>query len=169
MSLLDDRHKRILKKVNLSNLPFKLKENDFRSFVSQTTTTFLKVFKLREEHDSLKWCFSTIKKGKVFLKIFEYNYLGKKMYKEELAKSLPEYSYKTIANIIDEGVERGYFIELNPRLQKVKDAKVKNLRPSEEVAAAFINWYIKVLSSFYDLIKSKKIKLKVELNPKSNI
>ena len=156
MSPLDDRHKRILKKVDLNDLPFKLKESDFRSFISEITSTFIKIFKSREDHDSLKWCFSTVKKGKVFLKIFEYNYLGKKMYKEELAKSLPEYSYKTIANIIDEGVERGYFIELKPRLQSLNDAKVKNLRPSEEVAAAFINWYIKVLSSFNNLIKSKK-------------
>jgi hypothetical protein len=78
------------------------------------------------------------------------------MYKEELSKSLPEYSYKTIANIVDEGLEKGFYVELKPRVQNIKDAKIKNLRPSEEVASAFINWYIKIINSFDGLIKKNK-------------
>ena len=78
------------------------------------------------------------------------------MYKEELSKSLPEYSYKTIANIVDEGLEKGFYVELKPRVQNIKDAKIKNLRPSEEVASAFINWYIKIINSFNNLIKKNK-------------
>ena len=156
MGILEDRHKRIIKKVNLAKLPFKVSENKFREFATETTKIFISIFKAREDNESLKWCFSTVKKGKVFLKIFESNYDGTKMYKEELSKSLPEYSYKTIANIVDEGIEKGYFVELKPRVQNIKDAKIKNLRPSEEVASAFINWYIKIINSFGALIKKNK-------------
>ena len=155
MQSLNERHKRIVKKVYLNKLPFKVSENQFREFVATTTHIFLDVFREKEKNKGLKWCFSTIKKAKVFLKIFESNYLGTKMYKEKLSKSLPEYSYKTIANIIDEGIEKGFFVELQPRLQNINDKKIKNLRPSEEIASAFINWYIKIISNIDKLIKKK--------------
>jgi|TARA_B110000967_G_scaffold130425_1_gene133256 hypothetical protein len=156
MKFLEERHKRIIKKVNLDKLPFKIREVKFRTFVTETTRAFSSILKSRESNEALKWCFSTVKKGKVFIKIFESNYEGTKMYKEELSKSLPEYSYKTIANIVDEGMEKGYFVELRPRTQTINDAKIKNLRPSEDVASAFINWYIEAINSFNSLIKNNK-------------
>jgi len=156
MPSLDDRHKRIIKKVNKEKLPFKILDTNFRDFASFTTSTLLHIFKKREENVSLKWCFSTVKKGKVFLKIFENNYLGKKMYKEELAKQLPEYSYKTIAAIVDEGVKKGIYVLLKPRVQSLIDSKIKNLRPSEEVAASFLNWYIEIINSIISITKKYK-------------
>ena len=38
----------------------------------------------------------------------------KKVYRSKL----PEYSYKTIAQIIDEGLEKGFFIKMPARIQK---------------------------------------------------
>ena len=57
-----------------------------------------------------------MKKLKIFLIIFEANELGKEIYKEHIANQLPEYSYKTVASIIDVGLKKGYFIKLPPRV-----------------------------------------------------
>ena len=78
------------------------------------------------------------------------------MYKEELAKQLPEYSYKTIAAIVDEGVKKGIYVELRPRVQNLIDSKIKNLRPSEDVAASFLNWYIEIINSINSITKKYK-------------
>ena len=153
MKFLEERHKRIIKKVNLDKLPFKITEGKFRAFATETTKAFSSILKSRESHEALKWCFSTVKKGKVFIKIFESNYEGTKMYKEELSKSLPEYSYKTIAQIVDEGIEKKIFINLEARKKRKTDSKIRNIRPSEEVIIEFINQQIDLLCS---IMKFKK-------------
>ena len=67
---------------------------------------------------------------------------------------MPEYSYKTIATIVDEGVEKGYYVPLDPLTNKVvKDKKIKNIRPSEEIVTAFLNWNIRRISTVSKIIK----------------
>ena len=102
---------------------------------------------LQQGKPSIKWCFSTIKKYKVFLIVFEANELGEEMYKEKISSMLPEYSYKTVAQIVDDGVKKNFFIKLNARAKTTKDQKIRNVRPSEEVIIEFINWKIDLLSS----------------------
>ena len=88
-----------------------------------------------------------------FLLIFEANELGEEIYKESISSKLPEYSYKTIAQIIDDGLKKGYFIKLAPRTKISTDAKIRNIRPSEELVIEFINWNIDLLSTFSNLSK----------------
>ena len=102
----------------------------------------------------MKWCLSTVKKAKVFVIIYQANENGKAIYKEEIAKQLPEYSYKTIATIIDEGIAKSFYISLDPVENKVSDKKIKNIRPSLEVITAFYNWNIDRISRITDIIKS---------------
>jgi hypothetical protein len=104
------------------------------------------LFKYKEEEYAMKWCLSTEKRMKVFLLIFESNQLGKEIYKEKIANKLSEYSYKTVAQIIDEGIDKNFFVNLPPRAHIVKDAKVRNIRPSEELVIEFINWHIDIIS-----------------------
>ena len=59
---------------------------------------------------------------------------------------MPEYSYKTIAQIIDEGIAKGFFLKLAPR-EKMKDLKIRNIRPSEELVVEFINWNIDLVAT----------------------
>ena len=100
-----------------------------------------------EDKSDLKWVFSSIKKYKVFLVIFEANELGIEIYKEKISSQLPEYSYKTIAQIIDEGVSRNFFLKLKARACQSKDLKIRNVRPSEDLIIEFVNWKIELLSS----------------------
>ena len=69
------------------------------------------------------------------------------MYKEKISSKLPEYSYKTVAQIVDDGISKNFFIKLNARAKTTKDLKIRNVRPSEEVIIEFINWKIDLLSS----------------------
>ena len=147
------RENNILKGINLSKLPFKILDKDLFSFTKELSFNLKKIFSLSSQKESIKWCFSSQKKIKVFLIIFDANENLKSIYKEEVAKKLPEYSYKTIANIIDEGIDKGYYKKLAPRNNVIKDLKIRNIRPSEELVVDFMNWNIDLISTIAEFQK----------------
>ena len=155
-----DRVDEIFKKVNSEKLPFKIDAKKLNELGLDIADDLVLVLKGIGICPALKWCLSTVKKAKVFTLIYQANELGLPIYKEEIAKKLPEYSYKTIATIIDEGIQKGYYISLNPfessEDKKILDKKVKNIRPSLELIASFYNWNIDRISRISDLIKKYK-------------
>ena len=151
------RENNILNGVNLAKLPFKILDKDIFSFTKELSLNLKKIFSLSGQKESIKWCFSSQKKLKVFLIIFDANENVKSIYKEEISKKLPEYSYKTIATIVDEGLSKGYFVNLKSSdIDKIEDKKIHNIRPSEVLITDFINWNIDaicVLRDYCDLNK----------------
>jgi hypothetical protein len=150
------REKRIVKLLNLNKLPFKIDADKFCNMYVGMMEDLKDSFSYQTNKPGMKWCLSTIKKFKVFLLIFESNEYGTEIYKENISNKLPEYSYKTVAQIVDEGVLNGYFIKMEPRIKKSKDLKIRNIRPSEEITAEFINWNIDIISAILKF--SKKLK-----------
>jgi len=140
------RAERITSKLNLKKLPFKISKENFCSRYAEMFKEITPLFKYKEGEYAMKWCLSTKKRMKVFLLIFEANQLEKEIYKEKISNKLPEYSYKTIALIIDEGIAKKFFVNLPPRAYIVKDEKVRNIRPSENLVIEFINWHIDLIS-----------------------
>ena len=147
------RDKKILSSLNLEKLPYKLEGDAFKTLGSEVSSFIHFVFEMRKKTESLNWCFTNIKRVKVFLQIFHANESGSEIYKEEIAKNIPEYSYKTIAKIIDDGIEKGYFVLLSSAGVQGKDGKVKNIRPSEELVTAFLNLSIEIIA----YINTKKV------------
>ena len=147
------RTKRIISKLNLKKLPFKITEEQFCSSYTEMFRELTPLFKYEPHEYAMKWCLSTEKRMRVFLLIFEANELGEEIYKESISSKLPEYSYKTIAQIIDDGLKKGYFIKSAPRTKISTDAKIRNIRPSEELVIEFINWNIDLLSTFSNFSK----------------
>ena len=147
------RQKNIISKLNLDKLPFNIPPEKMCDLNLEMARHSKMVLKYEEDKSGLKWVFSSIKKYKVFLVIFEANELGNEIYKEKISSKLPEYSYKTIAQIIDEGISKNFFLNLRARLCKSKDLKIRNVRPSEDIIIEFVNWKIDLLSS---LMKFKK-------------
>ena len=147
------RTKRIISKLNLKKIPFKITEEQFCSSYTEMFRELTPLFKYEPHEYAMKWCLSTEKRMRVFLLIFEANELGEEIYKESISSKLPEYSYKTIAQIIDDGLKKGYFIKLAPRTKISTDAKIRNIRPSEELVIEFVNWNIDLLSTFSDFLK----------------
>ena len=140
------REKRISDKLSLYKLPYNLKNNSFKSLGLGISNFIHYVFSMQKKTESLKWCFKNIKRVKIFLQIFHANESGKEIYKEEIAKNIPEYSYKTIAKIIDDGIQSGHFELLTPDGMKGRDNKIKNIRPSEELIIDFLNISIDVIA-----------------------
>jgi len=149
------REKRILSKLKLDKLPQLLQDGTFKTLGAEVSNFIHHVFSERVKSASLNWCFTNMKRAKIFLKIFHANEMGTEIYKEEIAKNIPEYSYKTISKIIDEGLAKGYYILLEPDSSiSGKDGKIKNIRPSEELIVDFLNLSISIIS----YIDKKKIK-----------
>ena len=150
------REKRILKRLNLKELPFEVSLDEFCGKYIEMISDLKESFIFGSEKPGMQWCLSTIKRFKVFLLIFEANELGFEIYKESISSKLPEYSYKTIAQIIDEGLEKGFFIKMSARIQKKHDLKIRNIRPSEDLTVEFINSNINMISSFIKFLEKHK-------------
>ena len=151
---------KIFKKVNVDKLPFKISPEKLNELGIDIADDLKNVFNGINMCPALKWCLSTVKKAKVFTLIYEANEHGLPIYKEEIAKKLPEYSYKTIATIIDGGTQKGYYVPLKAHdsigEKKNLDKKIKNIRLSKEVTNAFLNWNIDRISSLAKVIKKYK-------------
>ena len=147
------RQKNIISKLNLKKLPFNISPDKICDLNIEMARHSRSVLKYQEDKPGIKWCFSSIKKLKVFLIIFESNELGEEIYKEKISSRLPEYSYKTIAQIVDDGIKGNFFIKLEARRSKNRDLKIRNVRPSEDLIVEFVNWKIELLNS---VMKFKK-------------
>jgi len=141
------RDQRILSQLNLKKLPFKITIDNFSTRYIEMFLDLKPLFRYQTGEYAMKWCLSTEKKMKVFLLIFEANEQGREIYKENISSQLPEYSYKTIAQIIDQGIAKGYFVKLAPRRCEMKDSKIRNIRPAENLVVEFMNWNIDLIST----------------------
>ncbi|MDC0619814.1 hypothetical protein OAO81_01940 [Candidatus Pelagibacter ubique] len=148
-----DREKRIISKLNLNKLPFKISSNNFFIIYEKMFQNIKPLFKYKEGEYAMKWCLSTNKRMRVFLVIFEANEEGYEVYKESVASKLPEFSYKTVAQIIDDGMKKGYYLNLPPRTVISTDKKIRNIRPSEELVVQFINWNIDLINNLANFQK----------------
>ena len=151
-----DKLSDVIKRIKLEKLPFKVKEEDYTELSNDIATNLQTIIGSFNHSEGLTWCISTIKKAKVFTLIYQASAQGKEIYKEEIAKKLTEYSYKTIASIVDEGIEKGHYVTSQQDSAKVKDGKIKNIRPSKKVSIDFINWNFNRIIETNKLIKKYK-------------
>ena len=151
-----EREDRIYSKLKLEKLPFRLKRENFKTLGNAVSLAFHEIYNNQVKSDQLKWVFSTVKRFKIFLAIFYANEKGEQVYKEEIAKKIPEYSYKTISKIIDDGHIKGIYIALEPDGDNGTDAKIKNIRPSEELMVDFLNWSIDIYGLLNETIVKNK-------------
>ena len=156
MDKQQQREERIFSKLDLEKLPFKLKQENFKILGNAVSLTFREIYNSQTESQQLRWVFSTVKRFKIFLEIFYANERGLEIYKEEIAKRVPEYSYKTISKIIDDGRAKGIYVPLKPDGESGTDNKIKNIRPSEELMIDFLNWTIHVFELLNNTIKKNK-------------
>ena len=150
------RDERIYSKLNLEKLPFKINNKNFKNLGHAVSLAFKNLNSSQFKSSKLKWCFSTIKRFKIFLEIFYANEEGREIYKEEIAKKIVEYSYKTISKIIDDGHAKGIYINLKPDGETGTDNKIKNIRPSEDLVIDFLNWNIDLIGSVDAIINKNK-------------
>ena len=156
MSKQEEREARIYSKLELEELPFRLKPENFKVLGQSVSVAFREIYSDQIESKNLKWVFSAVKRFKIFLEIFYANERGDEIYKEEIAKKVPEYSYKTISKIIDDGHANGIYVSLKPDGESGTDAKIKNIRPSEELMIDFLNWAINIFKLLNNTVTKNK-------------
>ena len=156
MNTQKEREERIYSKLQLEKLPFKLKKENFKILGNAISLAFHEIYNNQVKSEQLRWVFSTVKRFRIFLTIFYANEKGEEIYKEEIAKKVPEYSYKTISKIIDDGNAKGIYVGLHPDGDSGTDAKIKNIRPSEELMIDFLNWSINIFKLLDDTIEKNK-------------
>tara|TARA_B100000795_G_C22682532_1_gene392321 strand:+ start:267 stop:740 length:474 start_codon:yes stop_codon:yes gene_type:complete len=150
------REDRIYSNLKLDKLPFILERKNFKILGKSVSLAFREIYNEQVESEQLKWVFSTVKRFKIFLQIFYANENGDEIYKEEIAKKVPEYSYKTISKIIDDGHAKGVYVSLEPDGEIGTDAKIKNIRPSEILMTDFLNWSINIFELINSTVKKNK-------------
>jgi virulence-associated protein VapD len=156
MNKQKEREERIYSKLKLEKLPFKLTQDNFKILGNAVSSAFQEIYNIQVKSEQLKWTFSTVKRFKIFLEIFYANEKGEEIYKEEIAKKIPEYSYKTISKIINDGRAKGIYIALKPDGESGTDNKIKNIRPSEELMTDFLNLSINIFSFLDHTITKNK-------------
>ncbi len=156
MNKQKQREERIYSQLNVEKLPFKLKQDNFKILGNAVSLAFHEIYNNQVKSEQLKWVFSTVKRFKIFLAIFYANEKGNEIYKEEIAKKIPEYSYKTISKIIDDGHAKGIYVSLKPDGESGTDNKIKNIRPSEELMVDFLNWSINIFELVDNTVKKNK-------------
>jgi hypothetical protein len=67
------RTKRIISKLNLKKIPFKITEEQFCSSYTEMFMELMPLFRYQPHEYAMKWCLSTEKRMRVFLLIFEAN------------------------------------------------------------------------------------------------
>jgi hypothetical protein len=156
---IKEKREKIIDNLDLSKLPYNLNQDNYEKLGHDISILLTGVFKKQEKRKSLKWCFANVKRIKVFLCIFRFNDSKVEIYKEEIAKQIPEYSYKTIAKIIDEGLEQGFYIShKSVSKDNTRDSKIKNIMLSESLTIDFFNWSIELIGGINKIIKNNSKK-----------
>ena len=77
------RTNRIISKLNLKKLPFKITEEQFCSSYTEMFKELTPLFRYQPNEYAMKWCLSSEKRMRVFFLVFEANELGKEIYKKD--------------------------------------------------------------------------------------
>ena len=77
-------------------------------------------------------------------------------YKEEIIKKLRVYSYKTISNIIDDCLSRGYIKYINNYSTNNTGKKIKKFRPTSILITNYINWTLQHVGILNHELKNLK-------------
>lgn len=114
------------------------------------------------ENDNILKYFTGMQKWRMLSEVISASSKGEIVYKECLSKKL-KCSHKTLTKYIDECIEAGYFVYLDPITGGCKDKRIINIRPSEDTIVAFINWNVSNILSTLDFVK-KHCKINLTFN-----
>ena len=108
--------------------------------------------------------FSGMEKWNLLLEVVRCSSTGEIVYKEKLAKKL-RCSHKTLTKYINEALEGGLFIMLNPISGVIKDKRIVNIRPSEDLIIDFVNYSVQNVVKTLNFVKNHcKIELDFKIN-----
>ena len=148
---------RLIKKVNQDNLNFKIDSEEKLDLIILGVNEFMvKRIDSFTINDCLSYFTQNMKRYRVMVMVMnEYSAKANTTYKEHIAKKLTLYSYKTISNIIDETIEKGYFKYVSNTNKNGKE-KIKKFRPSTTLVSSYINWTLQHVAAINKFLKITK-------------
>ena len=115
------------------------------------------------EYKALK-PFDTHLKNLILNFVLYYSASGEPIYKEKLAKKVNA-SHKTVQKIIDDLIDSGSFIKMQPHSTEINDDRIINIRTSVDVTVAVIDYNVRAIINDMKFISAyTKIKLKFEFD-----
>ena len=148
---------KIKKKIDLTNIKFNLDSEEKLDLLITGVNQFM-VQRLESEkiHESIIYFIQNMKRYRILVSVMqEYSFNANATYKEHIVKKLRVYSYKTISNIIDDAISRGYFKYVN-RLNNNGKEKIKKFRPTSSLVSNYVNWTLQNVSNMNKFLKMTK-------------
>ena len=148
---------RLIKKINQDNLSFKIDSEEKLDLIILGVNEFMvKRIDSFTINDCISYFTQNMKRYRVMVMVMnEYSVKASATYKEHIAKKLTLYSYKTISNIIDETIEKGYFKYVSNTNKNGKE-KIKKFRPSTTLISSYINWTLQHVTAINKFLKITK-------------
>ena len=148
---------KIIKKIDLNNIKFRFdSEEKLDLLITGVNEFMVQRIEPESKDESISYFLQNMKRYRILVVVMnEYSTNANATYKEQVIKKLRIYSYKTISNIIDDAIGRGYFKYIN-KPNKTNKEKIKKFRPTTTLVSNYVNWtltYIKKINKFMKSIK----------------
>ena len=148
---------KIIKKIDLSNIKFKFdSEEKLDLLITGVNEFMVQRLESKSVDENISFFLQNMKRYRILVSVMdEYSTNANATYKEQIIKKLRVYSYKTISNIIDDAISRGYFKYINLP-NKTNKEKIKKFRPTTTLVSSYVNWtllHVRNINKFLKLIK----------------
>ena len=148
---------KIIKKIDLSNIKFKFdSEEKLDLLITGVNEFMVQRLESKSVDENISFFLQNMKRYRILVSVMdEYSTNANATYKEQIIKKLRVYSYKTISNIIDDAIGRGYFKYINLQ-NKSNNEKIKKFRPTTTLVSSYVNWtllHVRNINKFLKLIK----------------
>ena len=134
------------------NANYKIKDSDI---VREINGTFASIQREQSEYASsnefLSFFYQNSNKWLLLNHVIFRSSAGLVTYQESLIKIIKA-SSKTIQSYIAQAIKKGLFVNLPPSIEKIEDNKIVNIRPSTDLAIAFIEFNALTLKKNLDII-----------------
>ena len=149
---------KIINKIDHEKLNFKLDSEEKLSKLLFNVNKFMvKRLEASNIDECLTFFLQNMKRYRILTSVMEsYSDNANSTYKEEIIKKLRVYSYKTISNIIDDALEKGYIKYINHDIGNTEKKKIKRFRPTTTLVSNYLNWTITNVANFNNGIKDIK-------------
>ena len=143
--------------IDHSNLNFKIDSEEKLIFLLKSINQFvIQRMEALQSDECLTYFLQNMKRYKILLCIMDNYSNSGTTYKEEIVKKLRIYSYKTISNILDDCLERGYIKYTNTSFSNNSKRKIKKFRPTSILITNYINWILQHVGNLNKTLKNIK-------------
>jgi len=147
-------YQKIISLIDHSNVNFKIDSEEKLDFLLKSINQFeIQRIEALQSDDCLTYFLQNMKRYRILLYIMDTYTNSGPTYKEEVIKKLRIYSYKTISNILDDCLERGYIKYVNTSFSNNSKKKIKKFSPTYTLITNYTNWILQHVGTLNRTLK----------------